>query len=103
MREGEGSWQEYAKLPAPSLLPIPDTVTDEAAAQLVVNPVTAYGMLKDFDPPKGGVRMGLGGWRVVGGGEGRDRTVTLPAGAHTGLRVGLEVCWSECGLCTIVW
>lgn len=66
-REGEGSWQEYAKLPASSLLPIPDTVTDEAAAQLVVNPVTAYGMLKDFDPPKGG-GAGGGGWGVVGRG-----------------------------------
>lgn len=53
---GEGSWQEYCKVSAEDVIVIPDTISDETAAQLVVNPTTAYGLLKDLAPPEGSVK-----------------------------------------------
>ncbi|MEY3240688.1 MAG: hypothetical protein RIR11_2126 [Bacteroidota bacterium] len=40
-----GTWAEYAIASAKGLIPVPDTMTDEAAAQLFVNPFTAYAMV----------------------------------------------------------
>jgi NADPH:quinone reductase len=37
-----GSWAEHMLAPAAGLVPVPDAVGDEAAAQLVVNPLTAW-------------------------------------------------------------
>lgn len=53
IRRGEGGWQQFVCLPAHDVFPIPDAVSDEAAAQLVINPLTAYGLIKDLAPPKG--------------------------------------------------
>ena len=33
-REGEGSWQQYVAVPATNVIPVPDSVPDEAAAQV---------------------------------------------------------------------
>eukprot|EP00271_Cylindrocystis_brebissonii_P021981 TRINITY_DN8201_c0_g1_i1.p1 TRINITY_DN8201_c0_g1~~TRINITY_DN8201_c0_g1_i1.p1 ORF type:complete len:409 (-),score=40.21 TRINITY_DN8201_c0_g1_i1:537-1763(-) len=52
-RSGEGSWQEYVKVAETDLVRVPEGVSDESAAQLVVNPITAYGMLEDFAAPPG--------------------------------------------------
>ena len=52
-KNGQGSWQEYATIPAKNFLPIPDSCSDESAAQFLVNPVTAYGMLDVLNAPKG--------------------------------------------------
>ena len=40
-----GTWAEYAIAPAKSLIPVPDQMSDETAAQLFVNPSTAYAMV----------------------------------------------------------
>ena len=37
-----GTWQEYLLAPASQLLPVPDGVSDQTAAQFVVNPLTAW-------------------------------------------------------------
>ena len=37
-----GTWQEYLLAPAAQLLPVPDGVSDQTAAQFVVNPLTAW-------------------------------------------------------------
>ncbi|WP_217915139.1 zinc-dependent alcohol dehydrogenase family protein [Miltoncostaea marina] len=37
-----GTWAERMAVPAAALVPVPDAVGDEAAAQLVVNPLTAW-------------------------------------------------------------
>jgi trans-2-enoyl-CoA reductase len=50
---GEGSWQEYVSLKEDLAIPIPDSISDEAAAQFVVNPWTVIGMLEDQNVPKG--------------------------------------------------
>lgn len=40
-----GTWREYVVCNAARLLPVPDAVSDQSAAQFVVNPVTAWVML----------------------------------------------------------
>jgi NADPH:quinone reductase len=42
-----GTWSERVVAPAAQLVPVPDGVGDEAAAQLVVNPLTAWIMLTE--------------------------------------------------------
>ncbi|HEV2861718.1 MAG TPA: zinc-dependent alcohol dehydrogenase family protein [Pyrinomonadaceae bacterium] len=42
-----GTWQEYVLAPAAQLLPVPDGVSDQTAAQFVVNPLTAWIMTVD--------------------------------------------------------
>src|SRR5215204_902640 len=37
-----GTWQEYIIAPAAQLIPVPDGVSDQTAAQFVVNPLTAW-------------------------------------------------------------
>ena len=43
---GNGTWQQYVVIRESVLYPVPDTVSDEAAAQFFVNPVTVYGFLE---------------------------------------------------------
>ncbi|GAA4463963.1 zinc-binding dehydrogenase [Nibrella saemangeumensis] len=42
-----GTWSEYAIAHQRSLIPVPDAMPDEVAAQLFVNPFTAYAMLQE--------------------------------------------------------
>ncbi|KAL3698640.1 hypothetical protein R1sor_012716 [Riccia sorocarpa] len=51
--EGNGSWQEYISLREEFVVPVPDKISDEAAAQFVVNPWTVIGLLRDIGVPKG--------------------------------------------------
>ncbi|WP_164515165.1 zinc-dependent alcohol dehydrogenase family protein [Paenibacillus lentus] len=39
---GEGTWQRFVKAPAAWAIAIPDTLGDDMAAQLYINPVTAW-------------------------------------------------------------
>lgn len=39
---GEGTWQRFVKAPASWAVPLPDSVADDTAAQLYINPVTAW-------------------------------------------------------------
>jgi NADPH:quinone reductase-like Zn-dependent oxidoreductase len=40
-----GTWQEYVLAPSAQLIPVPDSVSDQTAAQFVVNPLTAWIMV----------------------------------------------------------
>ena len=42
-----GTWQEQFVIPADRAVPIPDSLSDQAAAQTLVNPVTAWALLND--------------------------------------------------------
>lgn len=42
-----GVWQEYVIVPAKTVIPTPDGMSDEIACQAFVNPFTAYGMLRE--------------------------------------------------------
>ncbi len=43
----DGTWQEVAIAKAAALLPVPDAIPDTAAAQFVVNPLTALAMVEE--------------------------------------------------------
>jgi NADPH:quinone reductase-like Zn-dependent oxidoreductase len=49
----KGTWTDYAVYNEENLFTVPENVSDEAAAQAYVNPVTAYAMLDQIDAPKG--------------------------------------------------
>ena len=54
MTKGNGSWQEYVCLDEKWVWPLPDEITDEQAAQFVINPWTAYSMMREFgEMPRG--------------------------------------------------
>jgi NADPH2:quinone reductase len=38
----QGTWQEYLLAESTGLIPVPDSITDQTAAQFVVNPLTAW-------------------------------------------------------------
>jgi NADPH:quinone reductase-like Zn-dependent oxidoreductase len=42
-----GAWSEYVTVPAKTIIPIPDALTNEIGAQLFVNPFTAYAMVQE--------------------------------------------------------
>jgi NADPH:quinone reductase len=48
-----GTWQEFLIVPAAQILPVPDAVSDETAAQFVVNPLTAWAMIEELKIEKG--------------------------------------------------
>ncbi|WP_080238225.1 zinc-dependent alcohol dehydrogenase family protein [Spirosoma rigui] len=52
-----GTWAEYAITHQRSLIPVPNAMTDEVAAQLFVNPFTAYAMVQESGVPEGGWLM----------------------------------------------
>lgn len=52
-----GTWTEYAIAHQRTLIPVPDAITDEVAAQLFVNPFTAYALVQDSGVPEGGWLM----------------------------------------------
>ncbi len=52
-----GTWSEYAIAHQRSLIPVPDTMTDDVAAQLFVNPFTAYALVQDSGVAEGGWLM----------------------------------------------
>ena len=49
---GNGSWCEYVAVDINNLIKIPDNITDEAACQLIVNPITCYGLLNELNAPE---------------------------------------------------
>ena len=52
-KNGNGSWQEYVVRPVESLIPVPDSVSTEAASQFLVNPGTVLGFLDELQIPQG--------------------------------------------------
>lgn len=54
---GLGTWGEMVIVHQKSLIPVPDAMPDEVAAQLFVNPFTAYAMVEDANVPEGGWLM----------------------------------------------
>lgn len=50
---GNGTWQQFVAVAEEDLVAVPEGVSDEAAAQALVNPVTVLAMFKDLATPKG--------------------------------------------------
>lgn len=55
---GMGTWQEYGAYRADALIPVPESLDDETAAQLFINPVSACAILAEL-------RLAPGAWLVV--------------------------------------
>lgn len=54
---GLGSWGEYVVVHHKAIIPVPDAMSDDIAAQLFVNPFTAYAMVQDSGVQEGGWLM----------------------------------------------
>ncbi len=54
---GVGAWSEYTIAHHRSLIPVPDAMTDDVAAQLFVNPFTAFAMVEASGVKEGGWLM----------------------------------------------
>lgn len=52
-----GTWQEYLNVPAGDLIEIPDTLTDDLACQMTINPMTANLLLDDLGLTEGEVLL----------------------------------------------
>jgi trans-2-enoyl-CoA reductase len=50
---GNGSFQKFVAIDADFVWPVPDYLSDEVAAQFVINPWTSDSLLKDLQVPKG--------------------------------------------------
>ena len=49
----EGTWTEYAIVPANAIIPIPEAMPDQVAAQLFINPFTAFALLHESQLQEG--------------------------------------------------
>ena len=49
-----GTWSEYTIVNQRGLIPVPDAIPDDMAAQLFVNPFTAYALVQESGVPEGG-------------------------------------------------
>ncbi|KAK9863311.1 hypothetical protein WJX84_004944 [Apatococcus fuscideae] len=63
---GSGTWQQYLTAPADVLVHVPDRLSDKAASQFVVNPLTAFGLVTVAAVPKGGWLLQTGAGSVLG-------------------------------------
>ncbi|KAK9829079.1 hypothetical protein WJX72_003772 [[Myrmecia] bisecta] len=50
--QGEGTWQQYVAVPEQHLVAVPDSLSDQAAAQAFINPATAVGLLATVGVPE---------------------------------------------------
>ncbi|MCO5552625.1 hypothetical protein L7F22_006140 [Adiantum nelumboides] len=48
-----GLWQDYVVAPAAGLVPLPPSISDDVAAQFLINPWTVVGILEVLKVPKG--------------------------------------------------
>ncbi len=62
----QGTWRDYMLCPANALIPVPDGVPDEVAAQFLVNPLTAFAMVKTFDLKPGKILIQTAAASVLG-------------------------------------
>ncbi|WP_440709936.1 zinc-binding dehydrogenase [Herbiconiux sp. YIM B11900] len=75
-----GVWAEYFVAQAAGLIPVPDGIDDETAAQLVAMPFSALSLLDHLDVPPGG-------WIVQNTANGAVGRLVAQFAAHRGVRV----------------
>ena len=61
-----GVWSEYLLCPDNAMMAVPDGVADDVAAQFMVNPLTAYAMVKEFGLGPGKTLMQTAAASVLG-------------------------------------
>ncbi|CAM6040728.1 unnamed protein product [Sphagnum compactum] len=64
--KGEGAWQDYVEVAEEDVVHIPDNVSDDAAAQFLINPWTAYGLLSEIGVKEGEYLLQTAAASVIG-------------------------------------
>jgi NADPH:quinone reductase-like Zn-dependent oxidoreductase len=77
---GFGSWAEYVVTPAAGLIPVPESIPDEAAAQLVSMPLSAITLLHVLE-------LGEGEWMVQNTANGAVGRMVAQLAKARGVRV----------------
>jgi len=78
--DGGGNWAEYVVCPARLLVPIPESLPDEQAASLLVNPMTALALLRSvLSVPKGA-------WLVQSAANSELGKMIIRLAKHDGIR-----------------
>ena len=75
-----GVWSEYVIAPAAALIPVPDAVADEAAAQVISMPLSAASLLEYLD-------VSEGDWIVQNAANGAVGRLVAQLAASRGVRV----------------
>jgi len=66
VESGNGTWQKYIVAKEEDLFPVPDSISDEHAAQFYINPVTCVGMLDELSIPQGEYLLQTAAGSVLG-------------------------------------
>lgn len=66
LEQGQGSWQEYVVVAEDLALRVSDAISNEAAAQFIVNPWTSFGLVERLGVPPGGFLLQTAAGSVVG-------------------------------------
>ena len=98
---GRGAWSEKAVVPAEYVTVIPDAVSDEAAAQLHVNPLTAALLLRAVENAGAGLNTADdeyealpspdGRWMLLSAADAYFRSARTPDGWSPRVRLGPEI------------
>ena len=80
MAGGPGTWAEHLVVPAARIVPVPDAVSDQAAAQFVVNPLTAWVLLTEE------LALAQGDWVLQTAALSTLGRLVLQLARHRGLR-----------------
>ncbi|CAK9859102.1 unnamed protein product [Sphagnum jensenii] len=64
--KGEGAWQDYVEVAEEDVVHISDNVSDDAAAQYLINPWTAYGLLSEIGVEEGEYLLQTAAASVIG-------------------------------------
>ena len=64
--QGNGSWQEYVAVLAAAVLQVPDNLSNETVAQILVNPLSAFGILDLIAAPAGEYVLQSAGGSTLG-------------------------------------
>lgn len=75
-----GVWAEYVLAPAAALIPVPDAIAEDAAAQLIAMPLSALSLLEDLD-------VSEGDWIVQNTANGAVGRLVAQLAAARGVRV----------------
>lgn len=74
-----GTWREAVVVPAADVFPVPDEVSDEDAAQLFVNPLTAWLLLAELG-------LGEGDWLLQTGATTQAGRIVIQLARRRGIR-----------------
>lgn len=75
-----GAWAEYFVTPAASVVPLPDAIDDETAAQMIAMPLSALVLLETLG-------VGQGQWVIQNAATGAVAKVLAMIGAYRGINV----------------